>query len=836
MPEYLKKYGQLTLDSGFSICFIRPGEKRPYGKDWESTVHGPGKVLAAIRKGRGSFGVGVKTRRSPGVDIDCYDSDIVEHMKAFTIELLGDTLERVGLPPKTLLLYRAETPFRKVQSASYFDDEERRVKLEVLSDGQQFVAYHTHPDTGQPYRWKDKKGPHNTAITDLPEITEAQAQLIADEFDRVARERGWKKASKMTSVQAQRSVSGRELDLDDPFISDKAKVQITPEDLRAKLDMIAAVDDHDIWFHVGMALYHQFEGSDEGLMLWHEWSAQGTKYDSEVLDSRWQSFDIEGKKREPITARFILKHAKIEEDRIANEELDDVKAAILDAPDLPAIRDVASRIKTIAFDQLVREGLVADVRDRIKKVAGITMSPAAVRKMIRFENPENRSIPPWLEGYVYCQFDETFYNLETGQSLTHKAFDASYGRFMMTKRDRLEGNSAPEHSPTHAALNRYQIPTVSNKMYLPGMDRVFTIAGLDYANTYTGKDLPDMPEEFSSADLKAIKLVEDHFRHLFVREREWKLLLDFLCHIVQFPGQRSNWAPVIQGVEGDGKTFFFELMGCVLGAENVNTVPGEALVEKNTAWAEGSQFVFVEEIRLHGANRFDVVNKVKPYITNTMAPVRRMQKDWYKVVNTVNYMLVTNFKDGMPINRKDTRYFPLFSRFQTEQAIKAFEQANPKYYDRLYAAVHEHSGAIRKWMMEREPTKDFNPAKRAPFSVAKSEMIFLNQSDEEEAFELSLQDTDDRLYCRTLLCSDLVPEKMAEHGGVAPYGRLLKQFLSEHGFTYLGRPRIDGENRRLWTQKAEFFVSNEGELLADKVRKFAAGKIQDPDSVDLSDL
>ena len=47
---------------------------------------------------------------------------------------------------------------------------------------------------------------------------------------------------------------------------------------------------------------------------------------------------------------------------------------------------------------------------------------------------------------------------------------------------------------------------------------------------------------------------------------------------------------------------------------------------------------------------------------------------------------------------------------------------------------------------------------------------------------------------------------------------------------------VDGENRRLWTQKPDFFISNTGELLADKVRAFAAGRIQDPDAVDISDL
>ena len=835
MAKYLEKYGKITLDNGYAICFIRPGEKRPFGKEWEETLHGPKRIAAAIRKGRGGFGVGIKTKGTPGVDIDCYDRDIVDHMREFTIELLGETIERVGQPPKTLLVYRAEKPFRKVQSTRYEDDEGRSVKLEVLGDGQQFVAFHVHPDTGEPYRWKDKRAPHNVSADELPTITEKQAQKIADEFDRIARERGWRRASKISRVET-KNAQGKELDFDDPFITDKHKVQISPDELRAKLQMIPDNEDHDIWFHVGMALYHQFDGSDEGLMLWHEWSSQASNYDSDVLDDRWKSFDIEGKRREPITARFILKHAKLEEERIAGEELDDVKASIENAPDLPAVRDVMARIKTIAFDQIVREGLIVDLKKRVKDVAGVSMSVPTIRKMVRYENPDNRSTPPWLQNYVYVQEDETFFNLETTRSLTKIAFDSTYARFMMTKRDRLEGNSSPEHSASQAALNRYQIPIVANKMYLPGEEAIFTLNGEDYANTYTDKGIPDMPEKLSKRDKIAIKRVIGHLEHLFIHERERKLLLDFFSFIVQNPGKRVNWAPIVQGIEGDGKTFFYEMMGSVIGAENVNTVPGEALTEKNTAWAEGSQFLFIEEIRLHGANRFDVINKVKPYITNLMVSVRRMRTDWYKVINTVNYYLATNHKDGMPVDHKDTRYFPMFSRWQTIAAIKQFNADNPKYYDNLYGALEHHSGAIRKWLLERELGEEFNPKKRAPVSAAKAEMIFLNQSEEEEAFEESIEKSTDPMYCKTLLCSDLVEDKMNELGGTAPYGRLLKQLLSEHGFMFIGRMRLDGETRRVWTQKPDLFRGEDGQIDNERVRKWTLGKLQDPDEVDISDL
>ena len=67
-----------------------------------------------------------------------------------------------------LLVYRAEhAGWGKASSAIYDDMFDGKCQLEVLGDGQQFVAYHIHPDTKQPYEWLDDRGGiENLAATD----------------------------------------------------------------------------------------------------------------------------------------------------------------------------------------------------------------------------------------------------------------------------------------------------------------------------------------------------------------------------------------------------------------------------------------------------------------------------------------------------------------------------------------------------------------------------------------------------------------------------------------------------------------------------------------------
>ena len=50
-------------------------------------------------------------------------------------------------------------------------------------------------------------------------------------------------------------------------------------------------DDYESWLRVGLSLSSL--GRD-GLALWHEWSAQSNKYNPDILDKKWHTFDPDG--------------------------------------------------------------------------------------------------------------------------------------------------------------------------------------------------------------------------------------------------------------------------------------------------------------------------------------------------------------------------------------------------------------------------------------------------------------------------------------------------------------------------------------------------------------
>lgn len=822
--EYLAKYGRAVLDNGYLILPIVKGSKAPGlgypHKNWSKTRADAAKLQSWIDKGFGGNGVGILSSRTPGVDMDCQDETLVEALRAFTVERLGETIERVGLPPKTLLVYRAETEFPKVNSSVFIDHMGRTAKLEVLGDGQQFVALHVHPDTKRPYRWKDKRGVHNTPIMDLPEITREDAEAIRDEFERLARERGWPEKKTLKRLAG-------EIDRNDPFIHDAPKVtDLSDEQIRAKLLLVPDAEEYETWLQIGMALYHQYDGLQDGLDLWHEWSSTASNYDAAVLDKKWGSFDVEGKRRPPMTARLILKLAGAEEERIATEALDECREKIAEADSIKTLEKVAAEVKHIQFTRPTREMLAGLVKAQFKKITG-TMPPIGVcRDMVRYEDPQQGGeMPHWLAGFVYIQLDETFYNTRTRLSLSTNGFNQSFSRFMLTRAEILEGKSAPEHLPSHVALNVFKIPTVANRMYMPGEDDLFSLDGIPYVNFYSTEGLPELPETISASGQRCIDRLLRHIEHLFINRRDGELLLDWIAYIVQ-TGQRVNWAPVIQGVQGDGKTWFAELLAAILGMHNVTIIKGRALEEQYNPWAEGHQVVFIEEVRLHGKNRFDAVNNLKTNITNSRVEIRRMRTDIYNVINQSSYFLTTNSRDGLPIDETDTRYFPMFSRWQRKDVLKAFMEENPDYYPDLYASLNE-PGVLRKFFMERELSDEFDPKRRAPASASRWQMIELSKTEETDAFEVALTEDPSRDFCDAMLDSALCGSKMTGHGSSAPIGLALNRMLDGAGFTVLGRWKIDGKTRRLWSRTPEQFYDEDGLPDGGKIRAYFAQKEPD---------
>lgn len=288
-----EQYGPELLLKGWEVLPIAPGKKRPGVKGWSTLEITPAHVLGWAGRWP-NHGVGIRLGTPIngnsyliGIDVDVRDPEISEFCRSRILNFLGTEngiwMERIGMEPKTLIVARLDSklPPKKQMSTKYIDFLDREHRIELLGSGQQFVAYGIHPDTKQPYRWVNEElQPTRIEPNQLALLKEKDVEALLGILDWAAKEYGMLEVqSKSKSHEGE----GGFADYRPP------KMDVTKEQIERALRYIDA-SDYNRWMMVGFALWHQFDGSDEGLELWDEWSQSADNYVGEAdLRYKWST-------------------------------------------------------------------------------------------------------------------------------------------------------------------------------------------------------------------------------------------------------------------------------------------------------------------------------------------------------------------------------------------------------------------------------------------------------------------------------------------------------------------------------------------------------------------
>lgn len=836
---FFAAYGPATLENGYNIIPIEPGAKRPYRhiENWSQIDANQNTLKRWLSENCGQGGLGINARTTPAVDIDVLDKEVAAHMRDWCLENVGPAPVRIGKAPKQLLMYRTDEPFRKVTSKKYRDEWNDTHRVEILGDGQQFVAFHIHPDTARPYRWADDSGsPLDIPHSDLTTVSANDARRICEEFERTAEEAGWEEVAGGTS-----RLSSANVDRDDPFAADKLGINIDNDELARRLMLVPGADEYEVWVQVGMALFHQFEGDYAGLDMWVEWSAMSEKFEERACTDKWKSFDIRSKNREPITARYILAKAKEAAETASEETMLELRDVIGAATDVKEWKAAVKKAKSAEIDALARAELAELAKNVYQRITGVRVPIQEVRKAMAYELNSD-DMPVWCRNWVYDTDDDKFFNTDNKVMVSRQGFDSLNDRKALTKKDILEGRTRPGAAASELALNLYRIPTIHGRMYAPGRDPVFPYAGRTMGNTYPEHQVPNLPEKVRPIDKKNIRRVEAHIGHLLGCAREQRLLMSWLAYVVQNPGKRVNWAIILQGTEGDGKSFFLFLLRAVMGIPNVAMLNASSFKGDFTGWAVGQCVAGVEELRLQGENRYDILNKIKPFITNDVVEIHAKGKTQFNAENTTNYFGLTNFRDALPLNENDRRYFVLFSRWQSREALSQFNEENPAYYSELYAALDESAPALRKWFLDHQLDDEFAPRGNAPWTEAHDIMVQAAMPDDLKAINEIVDSNAHADICDELLNITKLTDEMNSIGVHVPMTRGLKTTLSRAGwFPLNGQVRLDGDDSpraRLYSKTPEKFTVDgtlTGKPNPSTIRAFIqkrAARVKTPDPFD----
>lgn len=131
-----------------------------------------------------------------------------------------------------------------------------------------------------------------------------------------------------------------------------------------------------------------------------------------------------------------------------------------------------------------------------------------------------------------------------------------------------------------------------------------------------------------------------HLRYLCSTEEEFTHLANMLAFMVQKLGGKLKSAIVLVGPQGSGKSFVGQVMREILGPHNTTEVTSTEIKSDFNEYLEAKLLVIAEEIMTLG--RLEIMNKLKPLITQVKVQINRKHIQTYEIENCANFIFLSN--------------------------------------------------------------------------------------------------------------------------------------------------------------------------------------------------
>lgn len=217
-----------------------------------------------------------------------------------------------------------------------------------------------------------------------------------------------------------------------------------------------------------------------------------------------------------------------------------------------------------------------------------------------------------------------------------------------------------------------------------------------------------------------------HLAKVLPNEHDRNILVAYMAACIQHKGVKFQWAPLIQGVEGNGKTLFTRCVAFAIGDRYTHLPPSNELAEKFNEWLFNKIFIGVEDVYVPDHKK-EIIEVLKPMITNNRLAKRAMQQAQVMGDNYANFILNSNHKDGIRKTRNDRRFSVFYCAQQLDTDL-ARDGMDGSYFPELYNWLKADGYAIvADYLATYAIPDELNPAgacHRAPETSSTNEALF----------------------------------------------------------------------------------------------------------------
>lgn len=343
-----------------------------------------------------------------------------------------------------------------------------------------------------------------------------------------------------------------------------------------------------------------------------------------------------------------------------------------------------------------------------------------------------------VELFKGCVYIQDIHRVFTPKGLLLKSeqFNATYGGYVF----QLDSSGKKDTRKPWDAFTESQVvrfPKVETTCFRPTQPpgSIIEIDGYAAVNTY----VPINTRRHAGNPEPFLK----HMQLLIPDERDRQILMSYMSACVQYPGVKFQWCPLVQGIEGNGKTLLSRCVAFALGEKYTHFPPAQDISEKFNAWMFGKLFIGVEDIRVF-ENRQEVLEVLKPMITGDRLAKREMQQSQVMSDSCANFLLNSNYKDGIQITDRTRRYAPFFSAQQEKQDLIECGMGGD-YFPRLYNWLKADGYAIVNELLHTYAIQDeFNPAvgcQRVPETSSTREAIQVSLGGIEQEIQEAIEES-----------------------------------------------------------------------------------------------
>lgn len=412
-------------------------------------------------------------------------------------------------------------------------------------------------------------------------------------------------------------------------------------------------------------------------------------------------------------------------------------------------------------------------------------APALKLRVVQAAKNAGVHVHNWTEGWYFSSPHSALVRPAGVRRYRSSDFNAEFAPMMQQLADGKTNSHGEPKTPGEAfdyVRTYHGTPVVDGVIKSANDPDVVDFQGKKYVNVFDPESMPPVDKEYTWEGWADVLTVQHHVEiNMGVDAAK---INSWIAMNVQKPSKLIGFAPLIKGIQGDGKTIlFYDMMSSLLGSSNVGMVPNDQIAGVNCGWAAGYLVVAFEEIKAPpGESRFAVTEKTKIFITNGTVGVVDKWVVFHLVKNCTNYVAMTNHPDALPLDDKDRRWMVIVMPWKS---IAEFEAANgqyDRYFARLGDAIERSPGQLRKYYMEYELAEGFHWGMRAPDTAAKKAMIDVEENDNGLSLIRSYIEDGELGVSKEIISTLMLGEHLDRDGGRRERTRQVTRLMDGLGF------------------------------------------------------